>query len=145
MGNTTRLEGALMADQRYPVRRSLGFLGPVLGALLLIAALVAGIAFRRQLWQFLRWAGHIVSNWLTVWVPAHPRQTSAIVGFAVLALVLNWLAHVRGRLRAWIFALIVEIGLWILFWNGPGIPSLNDLLGLRMPRLNRHGHTVDED
>ena len=42
----------------------------------------------------------------------------------------------RGRLRTWIFALVVEVGLWLLFWTGPGVPSLNDLLGLRIPRLS---------
>jgi hypothetical protein len=122
-----------MADQR--VRRSGGLLGPVLGGLLLIVALIAAIAFRTQLWQFLKWATRTIGHWLTVWAPAHPKQTAAIAGFAVIALAINWIAHVRGRLRAWIFALVVEIGLWLLFWNGPGIPSLNDLLGLKLPPL----------
>jgi hypothetical protein len=125
-----------MADQRYPARRSRGLLGPLVGGLLLIAALVAVIALRSQLWQFGGVAARTISHWLTGWAPAHPRQTAAIVGFAVLTLVLNWIAHVRGRLRAWIFALVVEIGLWVIFWYGPGIPSLNDLLGFRMARLN---------
>src|SRR5438874_6560741 len=123
-----------MADQR--VRRSGGLLGPVLGGLLLIAALVAAIAFRTQLWQFVRWATRTIGHWLTGWAPAHPSQTGAIAGFAVVALIINWIAHVRGRLRAWIFALVVEIGLWLLFWNGPGIPSLNDLSGLKIPKLS---------
>lgn len=117
-------------------RRSRGLLGPVLGGLLLIAVLIAVIALRTQLWQFLRWLAHTVSDWLTGWAPAHPRQTGAIVGFAIIALGINWIAHVRGRLRAWIFALVVEIGLWLLFWNGPGIPSLKDLLHLRIPALS---------
>ena len=125
-----------MADQRYPVRRSRGLLGPVVGGLALIGAVVAAIALRVQLWRFIRWAGRTISHWLTVWVPAHPRQTAAIAGFAILALVINWIAHVRGRLRAWIFALVVEIGLWLLFWNGPGIPSLKDLMRLNIPRLS---------
>ena len=125
-----------MTGQRYPTRRSRGLLGPVLGGLVLIAALVAVIAFRTQLWQFLKWASRTINHWLTGWAPAHPRQTVAIVGFGILALVINWIAHVRGRLRAWIFALVVEIGLWLLFWNGPGIPSLNDLMGLRIARLS---------
>ncbi len=128
--------GVPMADQRYPVRRSGGLLTPVLGGLVLVAAVVAGIAFRGQLWQFLGWAGRTVNHWLTGWAPEHPRQTGAIVGFGVLALAINWIAHVRGRLRAWIFALVVEIGLWLLFWNGPGIPSLNDLLGLKIAKLS---------
>jgi len=125
-----------MTGQRYPTRRSRGLLGPVLGGLVLIAALVAVIAFRTQLWQFLRWASRTINHWLTGWAPAHPRQTAVIVGFGILALVINWIAHVRGRLRAWIFALVVEVGLWLLFWNGPGIPSLNDLMGLRVARLS---------
>jgi hypothetical protein len=122
-----------MADQR--VRRSGGLLAPVLGGLLLIVALVAVIAFRVQLWHFLQWLARTLGHWLTVWAPAHRQQTAAIAGFAVVALAINWIAHVRGRLRAWIFALVVEIGLWLLFWNGPGIPSLNDLLGLKLARL----------
>ncbi len=124
-----------MADQRYPVRRSRGILSPVLGGLVLIAVVVAGVAFRQELWRSAQWAGHTISTWLTGWVPGHPRQTQAIVGFAVVALIINWIAHVRGRLRAWIFAIVVEIGLWLLFWNGPGIPSLNDLSGLKIPKL----------
>jgi hypothetical protein len=32
--------------------------------------------------------------------------------------------------------LVVEIGLWLLFWNGLGIPSLKDLLHLNIPRLS---------
>jgi hypothetical protein len=125
-----------MADQRYPVRRSRGLLGPVVGGLALVAAVVAVIALRTQLWHFAKWVSRTISHWLTGWVPAHPHQTAAIIGFAIVALIVNWIAHVRGRLRAWIFALVVEIGLWLLFWYGPGIPSLNDLLGLKIPRLS---------
>jgi hypothetical protein len=125
-----------MADQRYPVRRSRRFVGPVLGGLALIAALIAGIAYRRELWRIARWAGGAINHWLTGWVPAHQRETGAILGFAVVALAINWIAHVRGRLRAWIFALVVEIGLWLLFWYGPGVPPLNELFGLRIPRLS---------
>jgi hypothetical protein len=124
-----------VADRGSSARRSGGLLGPVVGGLVLIGALVAVIAFRVQLWHALGWIVRTVGHWLTGWAPAHPRQTAAIVGFAVVALAINWIAHVRGRLRAWIFALVVEIGLWLLFWNGPGIPSLNDLLGLKIPAL----------
>ncbi len=46
-----------MADRSYPVRRSRGLMGPVLGGLVLIAVVVAGVAFRRELWRFARWAG----------------------------------------------------------------------------------------
>lgn len=125
-----------MADQRYPVRRSRGLLAPAVGALALIAALVAVIAFRVQVWHFARRAGHVIRVWFTEWIPDHPRQTGAIIGFAIVAFVINWLAHVRGRLRAWLFAVIVEIGLWLLFWYGLGIPSLNELLGLQIAKLD---------
>jgi hypothetical protein len=124
-----------MVDQRYPVRRRRGVLTPVIGGLALIAALVAGIAFRGELWRFAQWVGRAINTWLTDWVPAHWGQTGAIVGFAIVALIINWIAHVRGRARAWIFALVVEAGLWLLFWYGLGIPSLNDLLGLDIAKM----------
>jgi hypothetical protein len=115
--------------------RSRGLLKPVLGGLALIAALVAAIYFRVELWTAIKWLVRTFGNWLTEWVPDHPGQSSAIIGFAVRAFVINWLAHVRGRLRAWIFAIVVEIGLWLLFWYGAGIPSLNELLGLDIEKM----------
>jgi hypothetical protein len=124
-----------MADERYPKRRSGGLLTPVLAALVLIGALVLAIAYRTQVWRFLRWLGHVLGGWFTDWVPAHRGQTLAIAGFAVVAFVLNWLAHIRGRLRAWIFALVIEIALWLLFWFRLGIPSLNELFGLNLAKL----------
>ena len=125
-----------MSDHSYPVRRSRGFLAPVLGGVALIAALVAAIFFRSELWQAVQWVGDRFGTWLTDWVPNHLGETSAIVGFGVVAFLLNWVAHIRGRLRAWIFAIVVEIGLWLLFWYGLGIPSLNELFGLNIPRLS---------
>lgn len=125
-----------MTDERYPTRRSRSLLTPVLGGLALIAVLVAAIAFRTQLWRVLQWLGDTVGSWLTEWVPAHRGQTAAILGFAVVAFLLNWVAHVRGRLRAWIFALVVEAGLWVLFWYGLGIPPLNELAGLDIERMD---------
>ncbi|HEX6869569.1 MAG TPA: hypothetical protein VF163_00600 [Micromonosporaceae bacterium] len=124
-----------MVDQRSD-SRSRGLLTPVLGGIALIAALVAAIAFRAELWEFLKWLGRTVGTWLTDWVPDHPRETGAILGFAVVAFAINWIAHVRGRFRAWVFALVVEVGLWLLFWYGPGIPSLNDLVGLNIPTMS---------
>jgi len=111
-------------------------MAPVLGGILLIAAVVAAIAYRDQVWRFIRWLGDTIGTWFTDWVPAHRGQTAAIIGFAVVALLLNWIAHVRGRLRAWIFVLVVEAGLWLLFWYGLGIPSLNELTGLNLPHMD---------
>jgi hypothetical protein len=125
-----------MADQRYPERRRGGLLTPVLGAIIVIVVLVAVIAFRVEVWHFLQRAGRVIGGWFTDWVPDHQGATAAILGFAVVAFVLNWLAHVRGRLRAWIFALVVEIGLWLLFWYSIGVPSLNELFGFDIPKLS---------
>jgi len=112
-------------------------LAPVVGGLALIVALVLAIYFRSELWRAVRWTGDAFGTWATDWVPNHPGQTVAIVGFAVLAFVLNWIAHIRGRLRAWIFAIVVELGLWFLFWLGAIIlPPLNELLGLNIEKMS---------
>jgi hypothetical protein len=111
-------------------------LAPVVGGLALIAALVLAIYFRADLWRGIKWVGEAFSTWITDWVPNHPGQTVAIVAFVVLAFVLNWIAHIRGRLRAWIFAIVVELGLWFLFWFGAVIlPPLNELLGLNLEAM----------
>jgi hypothetical protein len=115
--------------------RSRSLLKPVLSALAVIAILILVIAFRSQVWEGTKWVLRTVGDWVTVWVPDHPGQTAAIVVFAVLAFVVNWLAHVRGRLRAWIFALVLEVGLWLLFWYGAGIPPLNELFGTNIARM----------
>jgi hypothetical protein len=111
-------------------------LAPVVGGLALIAALILAIYFRVELWRAIKWTGHEFKVWTTDWVPKHPGQTVAIVGFIVLSFVLNWIAHIRGRLRAWIFAIVVELGLWFLFWYGAGIPSLNELFGLNLEKMS---------
>lgn len=122
-----------MVDQR--ASRSRGFLAPVLGGIIVIALLIGAIYFRAQLWDFLKFLGRHIGTWLTEWVPAHPGQTFALAIFAVVAFAINWFAHIRGRLRAWIFALVVEIGLWLLFWFGLGIPSFNELFGLNIDQM----------
>lgn len=122
-----------MVSQRES--KSRGLLAPVLGGLILIGAIIAAIAFRAELWDALKWLGGVISDWFTGWVPDHKGETGAIIGFAVLAFLLNWIAHVRGRLRAWIFAIVVEVGLWLLFWYGLFIPSLNELFGLNVTQM----------
>src|SRR4029079_8252207 len=110
-------------------------LASVLGGLALIAGLILAIYFRAQLWSGAKWVGREANTWVVEWIPKHPGQTVAILGFVALAFVLNWLAHVRGRLRAWIFAIVLEIGLWLLFWFGAGIPPLNELMGLNIEKM----------
>jgi hypothetical protein len=111
-------------------------LAPVLGGLALIVALVLAIYYRAELWRGTKWLADVAGTWATEWVPEHPGQTTAIVGFVVLSFILNWIAHIRGRLRAWVFVLVVELGLWFLFWYGLGIPSFNELLGLNLEKMS---------
>lgn len=125
-----------MVDERVPVRRSRGFLTPIISALLVIGAIVAIVAFRSEVWRFVKWLGNGLGSWFTEWVPDHKGQAAAILGFAVVAFVINWLAHVRGRFRAWVFAIILEVGLWLLFWYSVGIPSFNELLGLNIEQMS---------
>jgi hypothetical protein len=111
-------------------------LAPVLGGLALIVALVLAIYYRAEPGRGAKWLGDVTGTWATEWVPEHPGQTTAIIGFVVLCFILNWFAHIRGRLRAWVFVVVVELGLWFLFWYGLGIPSFNELLGLNLEKMS---------
>jgi hypothetical protein len=112
------------------------FLKPVIGGLVLILALIGVIAFRSQIADLLKKAGTKSGNTLVDWVPSHPGATTVIVAGFLLALGINWIAHVAGRLRAWIFAIVVEVGLWVLFWNSLGIPSLDELFRVNVERIS---------
>ena len=115
---------------------SRSILKPVLGGILVLAALVAAIFFRAELWEFLKLVGRQVRYVLTEWIPDHPGQAVAVLAFIVIAFVINWIAHVRGRFRAWVFAVVIELGLWLLFWYGLFIPSIKDLIGLDVEQMN---------
>lgn len=119
--------------------KSRSLLAPIIGGVVLIALLVLIIAFRNQLTD-------AISSWSTegggavlAWIPDHVDETLAIVVAFLVALGINWIAHVAGRLRAWIFVLVVEAGLWVLFWNSLGIPSLRELIGLDPEALQLNG------
>jgi hypothetical protein len=118
------------------------FLKPIIGGLVLVAALVGVIAFRTQLGDALKKAGIKTGNTLVDWVPSHPAQTVAIVMLGLVAFAINWVAHVRGRFRAWIFALVVEVGIFVLFWNSLGVPSLNELFGLNIDGLSANEQVI---
>jgi hypothetical protein len=118
------------------------FLKPIIGGLVLVAALVGVIAFRTQLGDALKKAGIKTGNTLVDWVPSHPAQTVAILMLGLVAFAINWVAHVRGRLRAWMFALVVEIGIFVLFWNSLGVPSLNELFGLNIDGLSANEQVI---
>jgi membrane associated rhomboid family serine protease len=122
-----------MVEQRQSSSR--GFLKPVIYGVLLILVIIGAVFFRSQIWDGIKWLTKAFTTWLTEWVPDHPGASGAIIGFAVVAFALNWFAHVRGRLRAWVFAIVVEIGLWLLFWYGLIIPSFNELFGLNIERI----------
>jgi uncharacterized membrane protein YpjA len=117
-------------------------LKPVIGGLILIGAIVAIIAFRTQLWDLLKSWGKEGGNALLNWVPNHPGATLVIVVSMLVAFAINWVAHVRGRVRAWIFAVVVEAGLWVLFWNSLGIPSLNELFGINTEKITANEQVI---
>jgi hypothetical protein len=111
-------------------------LKPVLGGILLLVALVAAIYFRAEVWEFLKLVGRQIRFILTDWIPDHPGQAAVTLAFIVLAFAINWIAHVRGRLRAWIFAVVFELGLWVVFWYGAVvIPPLNEMIGLNVEQM----------
>ena len=118
------------------------FLKPVIGGLILIGAIVAIIAFRSQLWDLLKSWSKEGGNAVVNWVPDHPGATTVILVGILVAFGINWIAHVRGRIRAWIFALVVEVGLWILFWNSLGILSLNELFGLNVDKISANEQVI---
>ena len=107
------------------------FLAPIVGGVILIVAVVGLIAFRNQLGDLIASSSKQGSQAVIDWVPNHPSETLAIVVGFLVAFGINWIAHVVGRLRAWMFAIVVEAGLWFLFWNSIGvIPSLKELFGI---------------
>ncbi len=113
-----------------PGSKSRSLLAPLIGGVVLIVLLVGVIAFRNQLGDLITDTSREGGGTVLKWVPDHLGATLAIVVAFLAALGFNWIAHVSGRLRAWIFVLVIEIGLWFLFWNSVGIPSLKDLFGL---------------
>jgi hypothetical protein len=125
-----------MADRRYPVRRSRGLIGPALGGVVLIAVVVAGVAFRRELWRSARWAGSTASRWLTQWAPCSSPPDAGDRG-------------IRGpgahhQLDRACPRPVARLDLRFGRGDRPlaavlersGIPSLNDLSGLKIPKLN---------
>jgi hypothetical protein len=122
--------------------RSRSLLRPVVSALALIAVIILVIAFRSQVWEATKWTFRTVGDWFTNWVPNHPGESIVLLAFALLAFAVNWIAHVRGRLRAWIFAIVLELGLWLLFWYGAGIPPLYELFGIDLKPADMGGATA---
>jgi hypothetical protein len=110
--------------------KSRSIMAPIIGGVVLIAALVLIIALRAQLRDLISSSSKSNANTIVGWVPDHQAATLAIVIAFLIAIAIDWVAHLVGRLRAWIFVLVVEVGLWILFWNSVGIPSLKHLVGL---------------
>lgn len=113
-----------------------GLLKPVLSGVLVIGLIAVVILFHAEIWKYLIIPVGRAAGWVgTEWVPKHVGQSLAAAGFGVVAFFINWLAHVRGRLREWIFAIVVEIGLWILFWFPWPPLSLNKLFRLNIEQM----------
>jgi hypothetical protein len=111
-------------------KRSRSLLAPLIGGVVLVALLFLIIAFREQLRDAISSSSSRGGGALLAWIPDHVDETLAIVVAFLVAIAFNWVAHVIGRLSAWIFVVVVEIGLWVMFWNSLGIPSLRELIGL---------------
>lgn len=105
-------------------------LRPIIAGVVLLAALVLIIAFRSQLSDLISSSSKEGGSTVVDWVPDHKGATTVIVGAFVLFLGINYVAHIAGRLRAWLFVVVIEAGLWVLFWNSVGIPPLKDLVGM---------------
>jgi hypothetical protein len=104
---------------------------PIIAGVLLIAALFLIIAFRNQLGDLVSRSGSKGGSSLLSWIPNHKGATTIIIAAFIVFLGIDYVAHLAGRLRAWIFVVVVQIGLWILFWNNLGITPLKDFLGLK--------------
>jgi hypothetical protein len=116
--------------------KSRSLLAPLIGGVVLVALLFLIIAFRDQLRDAIASSSSRGGGAVLAWVPDHVDETLAIVVAFLVAIGINWIAHVIGRLSAWIFVVVVEIGLWVLFWNSLGIPSLRELIGLNTDELS---------
>jgi len=114
-----------------PTSKARNFFRPIIAGVVILAALVLIIAFRSQLGDLLSSSSKEGGSSIMNWIPDHKAATTVIAGAFALFMGLNWIAHIAGRLRAWLFVLVIEIGLWILFWNSVGIPPLKDLVGLK--------------
>jgi len=122
--------------------KSRSVLKPFIGGVVLIAILVLLIAFRAQLGDLISSSSKEGGSTIISWIPDHQGATFAIVIAFLIAIAIDWVAHIVGRLRAWIFVFVVEVGLWILFWNSLGIPALKDLVGLDDDKLERISPTA---
>jgi len=113
-----------------PETKTRSFLKPVVGGIVLIALLAGLLAFRHQLSDALSHGSGKGSSALLGWIPNHGSETVTIAVCFLVAVGLGWIAHIVGRLRAWIFAVIVDIGLWVLFWNDLGFGSIKSMVGV---------------
>jgi hypothetical protein len=116
---------------------------PIIAGVVLLAALILIVAFRSQLGDLISSSSKEGGSTIVSWIPDHKAATTVIAGAFVVFLGINWIAHIAGRVRAWLFVVVVEIGLWALFWNGVGIPPLKDLVGLdSVDRISAPAQTV---
>jgi len=82
------------------------------------------------------WKG--ITNWFAVWVPAHPAAASVIFGFVVFVLIINYFAHLLGRLTTYVFAAVLETAMWLITWYGApfmNVPSFWHMLHSGQPTL----------
>ncbi len=110
---------------------------PIIAGAVVVLILALIGAFRNQLLDAIHSSSKEGSGKLSQWIPEHKGET-VIIGVAFLIFLgVNYVAHIVGRLRAWIFVVVVEAGVWFLFWNDFGsLGSGRDIVGLQERHLS---------
>jgi hypothetical protein len=121
-----------------PATRTRGsLLQPIIAGAVVVLVLALIGAFRDQLLDAIHSSSEKSSGGLKNWIPDHKGET-VIIGITFLIFLgIDYVAHLVGRLRAWLFVVVVQIGVWFLFWNDFGnLGSGRDIVGLDARHLS---------
>jgi hypothetical protein len=103
---------------------------PAISAIVLLVVFSALFLFRDRVFDALSSSSESGFQKLFSWIPDHKGQTTVILVTLAICIAVDWVAHIVGRLRPWIFVVVFQIGVWILFWNTFIGESGKDSLGL---------------
>lgn len=103
---------------------------PAISAIVLLVVFSTLFLFRDKVFESLGKSGSHGFKSLFSWIPDHKGQTTVILVTLAICIAVDWVAHIVGRLRPWIFVVVFQIGVWILFWNTFIGQSGKDSLGL---------------
>jgi hypothetical protein len=105
-------------------------LWPAISALVLLVIFSALFYFREQVFDALAKSTASSFHSLSDWIPKHTTELTVILITLAICIAVDWVAHIVGRLRPWIFVVVFQIGVWILFWNTFIGESGKDSLGI---------------